>query len=50
LGKPGPDKKRNQRKERGSADPDLLEWLIPWPLIPSPLGCSTLDCNPPPPC
>lgn len=40
-GMPGPDKKR----ERGSADPELLEWLIPWPLIPSKLGCSSYDCN-----
>ena len=42
LGKPKPD---NKRKQKGFSDPDLLEWLIPWPLIPSELGCSELDCN-----
>ena len=42
-GKPGPDSKRNN-KEKGEADLDLLEWLIPWPFLVSPLGCSTMDC------
>ena len=42
LGKPKPD---NKGKQKGFADPDLLEWLIPWPLIPSELGCGELDCN-----
>jgi RHS repeat-associated protein len=42
LGKPKPD---NKGKQEGFADPDLLEWLIPWPLIPSELGCDELDCN-----
>ena len=41
-GKPKPDSKG---KQDGFADPDLLEWLIPWPLIPSELGCGDLDCN-----
>ena len=30
-GKPSPDNKKSY-KERGEADPSLLEWLIPWPL------------------
>lgn len=42
LGKPKPD---NKGKQKGFADPDLLEWLIPWPLIPSELGCGELDCD-----
>jgi RHS repeat-associated protein len=42
LGKPKPDSKG---KQRGFIDPDLLEWLIPWPFIPSELGCGDLDCN-----
>lgn len=42
------------RKEKRPGDPDLTkdeardlykEWLIPWPLIPSELGCGELDCN-----
>lgn len=41
-GKPKPDSKG---KQDGFVDPDLLEWLIPWPLIPSELGCGELDCN-----
>ena len=42
LGKPGPD---NKGKQGGYVDFQLLEWLIPWPLIPSEMGCSDLDCN-----
>lgn len=42
LGKPKPD---NNGKQNGFADPDLLEWLIPWPIMPSELGCGELDCN-----
>jgi RHS repeat-associated protein len=34
LGKPNP-----RDKERGSVDPDILDWLIPWWLTPSPLAC-----------
>ena len=41
-GKPGPDNKGN--KQNGSVDPELLEWLIPWWLTPSDLGCSDLHC------
>jgi RHS repeat-associated protein len=41
-GMPGPDSKG---RHKGFVDPDLLEWLIPWPLTPSELGCSELDCN-----
>ncbi len=43
-GKPGPDSKN--KRERGSVDPGLMEWLIPWPILPSELGCGTLDCSP----
>ena len=41
-GKPGPDSKR---KQGGFVSFDLLEWLIPWPLMPSPLACGELDCD-----
>jgi hypothetical protein len=34
LGMPNP-----RDKERGVVDPDILEWLIPWWLTPSPLAC-----------
>ncbi len=44
-GKPGPDS-----KEKGSIDPDLLEWLIPWPLIPSELGADPCELPGGPPC
>jgi hypothetical protein len=40
MGKPGPD-----GKQKGFFDSDILEWLIPWPLTPSSLACSDLDCN-----
>jgi len=48
-----PDVRKNQR---GSADPSILEWLIPWPIIPSETGgcdangnCSDMMPPPPPP-
>ena len=41
-GMPGPDRKRDKRED-GFIDPDLPGWLIPWPLIPSDLGCGELD-------
>ncbi|MDR4515568.1 MAG: hypothetical protein MRJ23_12930 [Nitrosomonas sp.] len=42
LGKPKPD---NKGKQDGNANLNLLEWLIPWPILPSELGCAELDCN-----
>ena len=39
-GRPGPDSKG--KKEDGSASPDITEWLIPWPIIPSDLANSDL--------
>lgn len=42
IEKPKPD---NKGKQDGFVDPNLLEWLITWPIIPSELGCSELDCN-----
>lgn len=42
LGKPKPD---NKGKQDGNANLNLLEWLIPWPILPSELGCGELDCN-----
>src|SRR5690606_3280817 len=42
LGKPKPDSKG---KQRGTADPELLGWLIPWYAMPTPLGCSEIDCD-----
>ncbi len=44
-GRPGPDSKRNRRSDEGFIDPDLLDWFIPWPLIPESLGCSDLHCD-----
>jgi hypothetical protein len=46
-GKPGPDAKD---KERGFIDPELFEWLIPWPLIPSELGAHPCEMPGGPPC
>ena len=43
-GMPGPDNKKPHDQD-GFIDPGLLEWLIPWPLIPSEIGCGELDCN-----
>ncbi len=49
LGKPKPDNKGNQG---GFVDPVLLllEWLIPWPLIPSELGAPPCEMPGGPPC
>ena len=44
-GSPGPDQKRNQRDQGGYVDPSLLEWLIPWYLLPTTMGCAELDCD-----
>lgn len=44
LGKPRPDNKGRFRREQGSADTSLLDWLIPWWLTPSSLACSDLHC------
>lgn len=43
-GKPGPDNKGN-RDQEGSADLGLLEWLIPWQIMPMNAGCLNEDCN-----
>ncbi|RMX09560.1 RHS repeat-associated core domain-containing protein [Vandammella animalimorsus] len=33
------------RKKNGWIDLELLEALLPWPLIPNELGCATMDCH-----
>ena len=38
LGKPAPDSKGVHR-QRGGIDIGLLEWVFPWWLTPSPIGC-----------
>jgi RHS repeat-associated protein len=47
-GKPGPDGKG--RKDRGSADTGLIEWLIPWPITPSEFGTHPCEFPGGPPC
>lgn len=47
LGKPKPD---NKGKQGGFADPELLEWLIPWPIIPSEIGAHPCEMPGGPPC
>ena len=42
MGKPGPDSKG---KQDGFVDPELLLWLIPWPITPSDIGCAEIDCD-----
>ena len=48
LGKPGPDKKRNQRKDEGFVDPGMLFDFIPYAGLffgDGGLGCSSFDCD-----
>ncbi|XAK01767.1 RHS repeat-associated core domain-containing protein [Vandammella animalimorsus] len=33
------------RKKNGWIDLELLEALLPWPLIPNELGCAAMDCH-----
>jgi RHS repeat-associated protein len=47
LGKPKPD---NKGKQGGFVDPSLLEWLIPWPLIPAEIGAHPCEMPGGPPC
>ena len=44
LGKPKPDSKGKNR-QKGVADPSVLELLIPWPITPVEIGCAELDCD-----
>lgn len=48
-GKPAPDSKKGRDKSKGHEDgfidSGLLEWLIPWYLLPSDLTCSAADCD-----
>jgi RHS repeat-associated protein len=35
-----------KEKEGGFVDPEIFEWVVPWWLTSSEMGCSTLDCHP----
>jgi len=49
MGRPGPDNK-GKYKDRGFADPDLLEWFIPWWLTPSDIYAHPCELPGGPPC
>ncbi|MGO1068697.1 RHS repeat domain-containing protein [Lysobacter sp. CA199] len=43
---PTPDsKKRGRNNQSGGADLGLLEWMIPWQITPTEIGCAELDCD-----